>query len=44
MSDKTVKLIAEIPEELHHKLKMKALRERTTIKEIINLLLNKSLQ
>lgn len=44
MSEKTVKLIAEIPEDLHHKLKMKAIRERTTIKEIINVLLNKALQ
>lgn len=40
----TVLLIVDIPDDLHYKLKMKAIVERTTIKEIINLLLNKALQ
>lgn len=39
-----MKLIVDIPDELHHKLKLKAVKERTTIKKIVNILLNKSLE
>jgi predicted HicB family RNase H-like nuclease len=38
------RLIVEMPDELHHKLKLKALKERTTIKELVNSILTKSLQ
>jgi len=30
------KLIVEIPDELHQKLKLKAVKEKTTIKNIVN--------
>lgn len=30
------KLIVDIPDDLHHFLKLKALNENTTIKEIVN--------
>ena len=44
MPNESVKLIVDIPKDVHYKLKLKALKERTTIKDIVNILLSKSLQ
>lgn len=44
MNKETIKLIVDIPKDLHFKLKMKALKEDTTIKDIVNEIIDKNIQ
>lgn len=40
----TIKLIVEIPEELHAKLKHKAIDNKITLRELVNVILEKGIK